>query len=80
MKYFLEISVDSNNLYYITEKNWYDWNKQCNWSNIGLKVGSKYEIFCELKSYLRFKKVEYVFGEEHIIEYLRQEKLKELGI
>ena len=85
MKYFLEISQQGQDskgdqLYSLTEKNWYDWNKPGRWSDVGLKVGKKIEIWQELKSYLRFKKPEYIFGKQHIIEYIRQEKLKELGI
>ena len=30
MKYFLEITKDSHECYYLTHKNWYDWNKPGN--------------------------------------------------
>jgi hypothetical protein len=81
MKYFLEITHNINSgQYYLTQKNWYDWNKEGNWSDVGLKVGSKYEIYEELKSYCLYKNPDHIFGKEHIIEYLRDNKLKELGI
>jgi hypothetical protein len=81
MKYFLEITHNINSgQYYLTQKNWYDWNKEGNWSDVGLKVGSKNEIYEELKSYCLHKNPDYIFGKEHIIEYLRDNKLKELGI
>jgi hypothetical protein len=81
MKYFLEITHNINSgQYYLTEKNWYDWNKEGNWSHVGIKVGSKYEIWEALKSYSLIRKPEYIFGKDHIVEYLREEKLNELGI
>lgn len=54
MKYFLEISkvpMDGKNFtYYLTQKNWYDWNKPGNWSDVGLVVGCKESIWREIKS------------------------------
>jgi hypothetical protein len=78
MKYFLDISVSSGGQYYLTEKNWYDWNKPGNWSDVGLKVGNKSEIWEALKSYLSLRKTEHIFGKEHILEYLREDKLNKI--
>lgn len=81
MKYFLEITHNINSgQYYLTQKNWYDWNKEGNWSDVGLKVGTKYEIYEELKSYCLYKIPYHIFGKEHIVKYLRDNKLKEIGI
>lgn len=88
MKYFLEISkvpkiqdsqMDKENfIYYLTHKNWYDWNKPGNWSDVGLLVGDKESIWKMIQSFKY--EVEYIFGKEHIIEYIRNDKIEELGI
>lgn len=82
MKYFLEISkvpMDGKNFtYYLTQKNWYDWNKPGNWSDVGLVVGDKESIWRNIKSFNY--EIEYIFGKEHIIEYIRNDKIEELGV
>jgi hypothetical protein len=80
MKYFLEITKDLNECYYLTHKNWYDWNKPGNWSDVGLKVGTKELIWEELKLEIKTRKIEYIFGIEYVIDFYREKILNDLGI
>jgi hypothetical protein len=82
MKTFLEITLNNDNKYYLTQKNWYDWNKQGNWSSVGMKFGTKEEIWFELKNYLERNTPEYIFGKEYILDlynqWNREKKLNEI--
>ncbi len=80
MKYFLEITKDLNECYYLTHKNWYDWNKPGNWSDVGLKVGNKELIWEELKLEIKTRKIEHIFGIEYVIDFYREKILNDLGI
>lgn len=83
MKIFLEITCVGG-MYYLTHKNWYDWNKPGNWSDVGIKVGSRTDVWRELKWFLENQNPAHIFGKEHIIDlynqWNREEKLKKLGI
>ena len=84
MKYFLEITKDLNEVYYLTHKNWYDWNKPGNWYDVGLKVGTKELVWQELKSHIEKYEYEHIFGLYHLIDlynqWNREKLLNELGI
>ncbi|HOB26415.1 MAG TPA: hypothetical protein PKG93_04655 [Bacilli bacterium] len=84
MKYFLEITKDLNEHYYLTHKNWYDWNKPGNWSDVGIKFGTRDLIWEELKLEIEKRKIDHIFGLEYVIDFYnqwnREKILNKLGI